>query len=279
MKTGRTRAALLGRIERLESRAAAFRPMRVRFVGKPPVNLLMNRGLKRTRVSVNDSLTLQKSVKFKRQKAKGINCASLRPTAHLEFERAASRTLSVPRGEGSSSDLSEIILSDSRFTNSRRRYDDRHGALPSSGQTAGANLIGKVENGVDQFRNYLKRRGDNAPANAPAAQSDQQEQARRSRRGDATESRKATVKTKKDELDDSLDAMNRSTNRLRRKFDATDTWIETKVQVQQVLDDARRINQAVARGKYGTEVARLWAALRTGVNDLARAYGLQPLAV
>jgi hypothetical protein len=73
--------------------------------------------------------------------------------------------------------------------------------------------------------------------------------------------------------------MNRSTNRLRRKFDATDTWIETKVQVQQVLDDARRINQAVARGNYGSEVARLWAALRTGVNDLARAYGLQPFAV
>jgi len=36
MRAGRTRAALLSRIERLESRAAAVRPMRVRFVGKPP---------------------------------------------------------------------------------------------------------------------------------------------------------------------------------------------------------------------------------------------------
>ena len=142
-----------------------------------------------------------------------------------------------------------------------------------------ANVIGKVENGVDQFRDYLKRRGDNAQANASVAQSDQQGQARRSRRGTATESQKATARTKNDELDDALDALNRSTNRLRRKFDATDTWMETKVQVQAVLDDARRINQAVARGNYGSEVARLWAALRTGVNDLARAYGLQPLAV
>ena len=142
-----------------------------------------------------------------------------------------------------------------------------------------ANVIGKVENGVDQFRDYLKRRGENAEANTSAAQSEQQGQARRSRRGAATDSQKTTARTKKDELDEALDALNRSTNRLRRKFDATDAWIETKVQVQQVLDDARRINQAVARGNYGSEVARLWAALRTGVNDLARAYGLQPLAV
>ncbi len=35
-----------------------------------------------------------------------------------------------------------------------------------------ANLIAKVENGVDEFRDYLKRRGDNARETAatPAAQ-------------------------------------------------------------------------------------------------------------
>ena len=73
--------------------------------------------------------------------------------------------------------------------------------------------------------------------------------------------------------------MNKSTNRLRRKFDATDTWMETKSQVDHVLDDARKINPALARGSYGPEAARLWAVLRTGLNDLARAYGLPPLGV
>ena len=73
--------------------------------------------------------------------------------------------------------------------------------------------------------------------------------------------------------------MNRSTNRLRRKFDATDTWMETKVQVDAVMDDGRKINQVVARGNYGAESARLWAALRTKINELARAYGMQPMAV
>ena len=76
-----------------------------------------------------------------------------------------------------------------------------------------------------------------------------------------------------------LGDLNRSTNRLRRKFDATDTWMETKGEVQRVVDDGRKINQAVAKGQYGTEVARLWAALRTGINDLARAYGVAPLGV
>jgi hypothetical protein len=133
-----------------------------------------------------------------------------------------------------------------------------------------ADRIVKVENGVDEFRNYLERRGDNATAatsSAPAAK----------RRGTATESQKTTAKAKKDDLDDALDELNRSTNRLRRKFDATDAWIETKVEVERVVDDGRKINQAITRGKYGTEVARLWAALRASINDLARAYGVTPL--
>jgi hypothetical protein len=137
-----------------------------------------------------------------------------------------------------------------------------------------ANLISKVENGVDDFRDYMNRRGENAhnASSAPA-------QSRRTRGGAATESQKASAEAKKDDLDDALGDLNRSTNRLRRKFDATDAWVETKIQVEQVLDDARRINQVVARGKYGTEVARLWGVLRSGVNDLARAYGLQPMAI
>jgi len=47
--------------------------------------------------------------------------------------------------------------------------------------------------------------------------------------------------------------------------------------VERVLDDGRKINQIVARGAYGTEAARLWSVLRTGMNDLARVYGVAPL--
>lgn len=133
--------------------------------------------------------------------------------------------------------------------------------------------IRQVEDGVDQFRKYLDQRGENARSAAAAPQT----QARRGKRGTATESQKATATAKKDELDDALGDLNRSTNRLRRKFDPTDKWQETRLQVENVLDDGRRINQAVARGNYGAEAARLWAVLRNSINDLARAYGLTPL--
>ncbi len=138
-----------------------------------------------------------------------------------------------------------------------------------------ANLITKVENGVDNFRDYLKKRGENAATGSSTAQT----QTGRSKRGTATDAQKATATGRKDELDDALDGLNHSTNRLRRKFDATDSWMETKVQMEQVMDDARKINQVVARGNYGAEAAKLWGVLRSGINDLARAYGIQPLAV
>jgi hypothetical protein len=137
-----------------------------------------------------------------------------------------------------------------------------------------ANLIAKVENGVDEFRDYLEKRGDNAKETASTAQA----QGKSSRRK-ATDAQKSKATTKKDALDDALGDLNRSTNRLRRKFDPADKWMETKGELEKVVDDARKINQVVARGSYGPEAARLWAVLRTGINDLARAYGVQPLGV
>jgi predicted RNase H-like nuclease (RuvC/YqgF family) len=136
-----------------------------------------------------------------------------------------------------------------------------------------ASLIVNVENGVDQFRKWADNRADRAKDNAEKAPKGGQ-----ARRG-ATETQKDRAKATKDELDDTLDELNRSTNRLRRKFDATDAWIETKVEVERVVDDARKINQALTRGKYGTEADRLWAVLRSAINDLAVPYGVARLGV
>lgn len=135
-----------------------------------------------------------------------------------------------------------------------------------------ADLISKVENGVDDFRKYLEKRGENAQtaASTPAG---------KRRTQSATPARKANAEGRKDELDDALGDLNRSTNRLRRKFDGTDAWIETKSEVQRVIDDGRKINQVMTRGAYGTEATRLWAALRTRMNDLARVYAVTPLGV
>jgi hypothetical protein len=150
---------------------------------------------------------------------------------------------------------------------------DRPASAQMMAKAQVANLIAKVENGVDEFRNYLEKRGDNARE----ASSTVEASGRKKRQ--ATESQKATASSKKDALDDALGDLNRSTNRLRRKFDPTDKWMETKAQVEKVVDDGRKINQVVARGSYGPEAARLWAVLRNGINDLARAYGVPPMAI
>ena len=70
-----------------------------------------------------------------------------------------------------------------------------------------------------------------------------------------------------------------ATNRLRRKFDPTSKYMETKAQMDNVMDDGRKINQIMVRGKYGTQAERYWGVLRSAVKDLARCYNLTPLAV
>jgi len=141
-----------------------------------------------------------------------------------------------------------------------------------------ADRIRKVEDGVDEFRKYLENRGDDARQNAQTAQN-----SGAARRGRAnatnTDSRKQRATQTKDDLDDALSDLDRSTNRLRRKFDPTSNYMETRVQMESVMDDARRVNQVMVRGNYGSQPKRYWAALRTNINDLARCYGLTPLGV
>ena len=137
-----------------------------------------------------------------------------------------------------------------------------------------ADRIRKVEDGVDEFRKWAENRGEQGQSTAQAARN-----SGRARGRTATESQKAVAREKKDELDDALGDLNGSTNRLRRRFDPTDKWLETRPQVENVLEDARKINQVMARGKYGTQAERYWGVLRTAVNDLARVYNLTPLGL
>jgi hypothetical protein len=137
-----------------------------------------------------------------------------------------------------------------------------------------AERIRKVEDGVDEFRNWSENRAEQGKNTAQAARS-----SGRARGRTATEPQKEVANEKKDELDNALGDLNRSTNRLRRKFDPLDKWIETRSEVESVMDDARKINQVMVRGKYGSQAERYWGVLRTAINDLARCYNLTPLGV
>jgi hypothetical protein len=132
--------------------------------------------------------------------------------------------------------------------------------------------ISKVEDGTDEFSKWAENRAEQAQTPSQAGQA-----SGRTRSRTATDSQKAQARQTKDDLSDALSDLNRSTNRLRRKFDPTDKWIETRPQMESVLDDARKINQVLVRGKYGTQAERYWSVLRANINDLARFYNLTPL--
>jgi len=140
-----------------------------------------------------------------------------------------------------------------------------------------ADRIRKVEDGVDQFRKYLESRGGDAKDRAESAQSSGATTRRQRSNSANTEARGNQAKQTKDDLEDAMDDLNRTTNRLRRKFDPTPNYLETKVQMEQVMDSGRRVNQVMLKGNYGTQAERYWAALRSNINDLARSYNLTPL--
>ena len=107
-----------------------------------------------------------------------------------------------------------------------------------------ANLIAKVENGVDQFRDYLEKRGDNAKDAKDAGATAQASGRRKGKT--ATENQKANASTKKDALDEPW----RQTGRPGcGKFGTTDAWMGTKVRFRR----RRRAQRSAGglRGSYG----------------------------
>ena len=140
-----------------------------------------------------------------------------------------------------------------------------------------ADRIRKVEDGVDEFDKYLENRGDDAKSRADSTQSSGATTRRQRSDSTNTQARGDQAKQTKDDLENAMDDLNRTTNRLRRKFDPTPNYLETKVQMEQVMNSARRVNQVMVKGNYGTQAQRYWAALRANINDLARCYNLTPM--
>ena len=138
--------------------------------------------------------------------------------------------------------------------------------------------IRKVENGVDDFEKYLTSRGENAKDQAGSAKSSGTAKRGQGANSANKDARKDQAGQSKDDLQNAMDDLNRTTNRLRRKFDETANYLETKVQMEQVMDSARRVNQVVGKGSNDGQAQRLWTALRASINDLARCYNLTPMA-
>jgi predicted RNase H-like nuclease (RuvC/YqgF family) len=151
------------------------------------------------------------------------------------------------------------------------------GQTTSFTKTQVADRIRKVEDGVDEFCKYLENRGEDAKSRADSAQSSGATTRRQRSNSANTQAQGNQAKQTKDDLENAMDELDRTTNRLRRKFDSTSNYLETKVQMEQVMDSARRVNQVMVKGNYGTQAERYWAALRANINDLARCYNLTPM--
>ena len=152
-----------------------------------------------------------------------------------------------------------------------------HGQTTSFTKAQVADRVRKVEDGVDEFRKYLENRGEDAKSRADSAQSSGATTRRQRSNSANTQAQGNQAKQTKDDLENAMDDLNSSTNRLRRKFDSSSNYLETKVQMEQVMDSARRVNQVMVKGNYGTQAERYWAALRANINDLARCYNLTPM--
>lgn len=108
-------------------------------------------------------------------------------------------------------------------------------------------IIKRVETRSDYFINAFDRALDNSRLNG-------------SNREDYLNKRAKDLEVALDEL--------------RREFDRRDLWIENKDEVRRCLNIATDINVAMKNRKLGRNVESQWAALRSELNALARAYNL-----
>jgi hypothetical protein len=66
----------------------------------------------------------------------------------------------------------------------------------------------------------------------------------------------------------------RSLNRLRRNFDTSDGWWQNRADVQDVMSNARPVNQMMLLLPFGRRIERQWTAMRRDINTLADTYDL-----
>jgi hypothetical protein len=81
-----------------------------------------------------------------------------------------------------------------------------------------ANFVAQAEDGVDEFRNYLEKRGDSAREASSTTQASGAQKAPGRRKSEGQRQQQERTRM-------TLGDLNRSTNRLRRRFDPTDKWI------------------------------------------------------
>ncbi len=82
---------------------------------------------------------------------------------------------------------------------------------------------------------------------------------------------------REDNINEQVRELENALDRLRSRFDRTDTWMETRTEVQDVLTEARDVNRIMENPRFRRGLDREWAELRRDLNSLASLYRLAPL--
>ncbi len=135
-------------------------------------------------------------------------------------------------------------------------------------------LIQEVEKGTDEFKKYLERKGENAREGISRTRG-----RRRAGGGTPSEAQKERITQEADDVWDAVKDLEKATDRLKRRFRRVDNYLDTRLQVEKVVDEGRRVNKLVVGGRYSSQAAKAWAALRVRINDLARVFRIKPLAI
>lgn len=112
-------------------------------------------------------------------------------------------------------------------------------------------IIRRLENQSDRFVRSFDRSLDNS-------------------RADGTR-REDNLNQRAKDLENALDV-------LRREFDRTDRYQDTRSQVSSVLSVAEDINRAMRNRRLRGNTERLWSQVRTELNSLAAVYSLRQLS-
>ena len=113
-------------------------------------------------------------------------------------------------------------------------------------------IIKRVEEGSDAFRKMIDKSLDSSALNGT--------------------NREDNINQQVKELENAID-------KLRGDFDRSNTWQETREQVQRVLNESDEVNALMKRGRWrrGGPVKSAWALVRTELNKLFGIYNLRLL--
>ena len=79
---------------------------------------------------------------------------------------------------------------------------------------------------------------------------------------------------REDRIWEQVKQLEEATNDLRKHFDRTDRWQETRTQVQAVMREARDVGRILSRYRISERVQYTWKKMRHELNSLATVYDL-----